>query len=94
MKSNQITKEVRLSQVARLIGIAAMLADPKGVTTRQLRDRFEVSTRTLAYDRDFLQDRVGLVIEKIAARPGDNNTRYRANSAEVMPLVKTLNLFI
>jgi predicted DNA-binding transcriptional regulator YafY len=78
------------STLARILAIASRLTDRRGVRTSQLIAELEVSPKTIARDRDFIRDRLG--IDLVFDR---ERMRWKAtNVEEVLPVVKTLSRFL
>lgn len=71
--------------IERILTIIAELGSDKGVSTAELARRFEVSTKTIYRDRDFIQDRLMVDIEM------DRAFRYRArNHNQVKAITRAL----
>jgi HTH domain len=83
------------STIARIVILASQLAGPRGATKKELIEKLEVSTKTIARDFEFLKDRLGLDIQcEIHPFPQSRAAieyRHRAvNAAEVLPMIETL----
>lgn len=73
------------SAIERILTIMAELGNERGVTIGELARRFEVSTKTIRRDREFIQDRLLVEIEM------DGAFRYRArNQDQVKAITRAL----
>jgi hypothetical protein len=87
-----MSKLEKRTTIARLIAVAAAVANEKGVSKKRLATQLEVSTKTIARDLDFLRDMLHLPLE--CRNQGDEWRWSAIGVEECMPLVKTLSRFM
>lgn len=77
------------SVIARLLAVAAATVSPSGANTPELARRFEVSTKTIHRDREFLRDR--LLVDLQPCRQDGKTVWHAQDRTGALALVQTLD---